>query len=285
MIKPVIFFAFIALALAKNLTWSGNWYVVNHTKTVSFDCNVPMNGTIANITAPSADTVILDGEGAFDKQQASWWLDWSDNDQNPDVCTADYCVYGNLTTDKGVTFASITWNFTDGSNQTCGVIMTPVQISWVGRWYVLLSGTNNRAECDPPKSASIVNITDDGSGSLLMSGNDLAEAVATNWTLNWGPNDLRVNNACEGVVCTSGNLTIFDFIMESKIVWNMGNEYDCSSTLVRLPPVVTGEELVESDAEETKEADIPSLLNHYYLGQGNKQTLERNLLNIGSRRN
>lgn len=242
-----------------------------------------MNGTIANITSPSDDTVILDGEGAFDKQQASWWLNWADSDQNPGFCSADYCVNGSLTTDKGVTFASITWNFTDGSNQTCGVIMTPVQISWVGRWYVLLSGTNSRSECDPPKGNSIVNITDDGQGELLMAGTDLDAGLATNWTLKWAANELRVNDACEGVLCASGNLTIFDFIMEAKIVWDVSNAYTCTSSLIRLPPILQ-EEIIASGVEE---AEIPSLLNQYYL-ESNKhsgKTLERNLLNVHSRRN
>lgn len=274
MIKPIIFFAFVALALSKTPVWTGNWYVVNHTKTVTFDCNVPMNGTIANITSSSSDAVILDGEGAFDKQQASWWLNWSPNNQTPSFCTASYCVNGSLTTDKGVNYASISWNFTE-VNQTCGVLMTPVEVSWVGRWYVLLSGSNSRYECDPPRSNNIVTIADDGNNELVMSGNDLADGVPTNWTLHWSANDLRVSNACEGILCASGNLTIFDFIMESKITWNMGTAYACTSTLIRLPPTVE-----EAVAESGDHTEVPNLLNRYYFGEKTGKTLEKNLLNL-----
>lgn len=236
MLKISILCLLITITFAKTPTWLGEWFVYNEDffGTSSWPVT-PQNGTVTLISASSTGAGLqLEGLGNNDKNM-TWPLNWTAHDTNPNVCNQSECIHGSLlTTDKGITYANITWREGDGVSS---IVLTPLQKSWLGSWYVLQSSTQNQSLCATLAIESYASISWDNEAQCLKligwDGNPFQVA----WFLCWNPTDLSVNFRCnaDSSFCQGGSIIVSDWAQYANIQWSIQSA-NCSAQLIRVTP-------------------------------------------------
>lgn len=143
----------------------------------------------------------------------------------------------------------------------CSLVAVICAENWLGKWFVVKSGTNSQFECVAPQARTYTTIVASKKG-LRMDGTDSDGRDAT-WDLVWNATDTVVTDACTGVLCASANLSSISGVTYAKINWQISEKYFCEATLIQRNPHLTEEVEVAEPAQTVEVPEVEEVAELY----------------------